>query len=65
MGINFRELMPLGGTPYGYRRQGNVAELWGTHPKIGKVTSNNPLRMDAANTPLKRNETLDFGWELQ
>ena len=65
LGINFRELMPLGGKPYGYRRQGNEAELWGTHPKHGKVTSDNPLRMDATNTPLKRNETLDFYWELQ
>ncbi len=64
VGINFRELMPLGGKPYGYRRQGNEAELWGTNPKRGKVTSDNPLRMDATNTPLKRYDTLDFYWEL-
>ena len=65
LNINFQELMPLGGKPYGYRRKGNGAELWGTHPKLGKATSDNPLRMDATNTALKRNDTLEFYWELQ
>ncbi len=65
LGINFRELIPLGGKPYGYRREGNEAVLWGTNPKLGDATSENPFRMDPNKTPPKRNEVLDFCWELK
>ncbi len=65
VGINFREFLPLGGKPYGYRRGGNEAVLWGTHPKHGNVTSDNPSRMDTTMTSLKRIEVSDYCWELK
>ena len=60
VGINFREWTPIGGKPFGYRREGNCAVLWGTNPKLGDATSDEPLRM-----PSNRIDVLNFCWELK
>ena len=60
LGIDFRQLFPIGGKPYGYLREGNGAVLWGTHPSLGTATSDKPSRQSPS-----RKDDLDFCWELK
>jgi hypothetical protein len=57
LGFDPKNSKPWGGKPFGYRLEEGVAVLWGTPPRVGPHTSDEPPKLD-------ENETMaDFSLE--